>query len=65
MSVRLQFMRRSNCRDGLEHDNNKGNIDQRNKTFCKNNYKEKILHSVLDFTVRLRLIQKSGGNYIR
>ena len=27
--------------------------------------KEKILHSVLDFTVRLRLIQKNGGNYIR
>ncbi|CAF1429851.1 unnamed protein product [Adineta ricciae] len=27
--------------------------------------KEKILHSVLDFTVRLCLIQKNGGNYIR
>jgi len=27
--------------------------------------KEKILHSVLDFTVRLRLIQKNGGNYSR
>ncbi len=27
--------------------------------------KEKILHSVLDFTVRLRLIQKNGGDYIR
>jgi hypothetical protein len=26
--------------------------------------KEKILHSVLDFTVRLRLIQKNGGSYI-
>ena len=26
--------------------------------------KEKVLHSVLDFTVRLRLIQKNGGNYI-
>ncbi len=27
--------------------------------------KEKILHSVLDFAVTLRLIQKNGGNYIR
>jgi transposase len=27
--------------------------------------KEKILHSVHDFTVRLRLIQKNGGDYIR
>ena len=27
--------------------------------------KEKVLHSVLDFTVRLRLIQKNGGNFIR
>ncbi|CAF1439527.1 unnamed protein product [Rotaria sordida] len=27
--------------------------------------KEKIVHSVLDFTVRLHLIQKNGGNYIR
>jgi hypothetical protein len=27
--------------------------------------KEKKLHSVLDFTVRLRLIQKNGGDYIR
>jgi hypothetical protein len=27
--------------------------------------KENILHSVLDFTVRLRLIRKNGGNYIR
>ncbi len=26
--------------------------------------KEKISHSVLDFTVRLRLIQKNGGDYI-
>ena len=26
---------------------------------------EKILNSVLDFTVRLRLIKKNGGDYIR
>ena len=26
--------------------------------------KEKILHSALDFTVRLCLVQKNGGNYV-
>ncbi|CAF4290269.1 unnamed protein product, partial [Rotaria sordida] len=26
--------------------------------------KEKTLHSILDFTVRLRLIEKNGGEYI-
>jgi hypothetical protein len=31
----------------------------------KNIEKENILHSVLDFTVRLRSIQKNGGDYIR
>ena len=31
----------------------------------KRSVKEKILHSVFDFTVQLRLIQKNGGNCIR
>jgi hypothetical protein len=35
------------------------------KRAVKNIGKEKILNSVLDFTVRLRLIKKNGGDYIR
>ena len=35
------------------------------KNSAKKVEKEKVLHLVLDFTVRLRLIQKNGGNFIR
>ena len=35
------------------------------KSSVKKIEKKKILHYVLDFTVRLRQIQKNGGNYIR
>ena len=35
------------------------------KRAIKRMEKEKVLNSVLDFTVRLRLIKTNGGNYIR
>jgi hypothetical protein len=35
------------------------------KHAVKKFHKEKVLHSVLDFTIRLRLIQRNGGDYIR
>ena len=35
------------------------------KSSVKKIEKKKILHSVLDFTVRLCQIQKNGGDYIR
>ena len=38
--------------------NNKGDMNRRNKTCRKNNRTGKILNSVLDFTVQLRLIKK-------
>jgi inhibitor of nuclear factor kappa-B kinase subunit alpha len=43
----------------------KGTLIEGIKRSVKKIEKEKILYSVLDFTVRLRLIQKNGGNYIR
>ncbi len=43
----------------------KANLILEIKRSVKKIKKEKILHSVLDFTVRLRLIQKNGGDYIR
>jgi transposase len=48
-----------------DHVTTKSKLIDEIKRSVKKVEKEKILHSVLDFTVRLRLIQKNGGNYIR
>jgi len=53
--------------ESMDWDNieTKANFINEIKRSIKKIKKEKILHSVLDFTVRLRLIQKNGGDYIR
>ncbi|CAF1503468.1 unnamed protein product [Adineta ricciae] len=48
-----------------EHATTKETLIGEIKRAVKKVEKEKNLHSVLDFTVRLRLIQKNGGNYVR
>jgi hypothetical protein len=48
-----------------DHITTKATLINEIKRSVKKVKKENILHSVLDFTVRLRLIQKNGGEYIR
>jgi hypothetical protein len=48
-----------------DHITTKATLIDEIKRSVKKIEKNKILHSVLDFTVRLHLIQKNGGDYIR
>ena len=48
-----------------KHVTTKATLIEEIKRSVKRIEKEKILNSVLDFAVRLRLIKKTGGEYIR